>query len=90
MRQLIKLAGRETRVTGRMLRIAQLEGDGYEFLDDPVPMVEALRRCGIRIDLFTFTQRLPERSAKYSYPCEWNDFPVVLISTYDHWRSLRQ
>lgn len=85
MNQIIQVAEKEIRVRGRMLRVAQLEGDGYHFLEDPRPMLEALRKCGTRIDLFTFTQRLPHREPVHNYPIEWDNFAAIPVSTFDHW-----
>lgn len=70
---------------GKLIRIAQLEGDKYEFLDDPEIMLDRLRRLGSRIDLFTFIQKLPEVSPKYAYAMEWDNLAVLPISTFDHW-----
>jgi len=85
MRSLIKVCDKEIRVEGRLFRIARLEADGYHFLDDPQPMLDGLRGCGKRIDLFNFVQRLPETSPKFDYPMEWDNVAALPISTYDHW-----
>ena len=85
MRRLVTVYGKEIRICGRFLRIAQLEGDGYEFLADPDTMIDALRRSSVSIDLFTFLQKLPDTSPKYSYPMEWDNLAVVPVSTFEHW-----
>jgi len=81
----MKVCGKDIRVRGRLIRIAQLEGDKYEFLDDPEAMLEELRGSGARIDLFTFMQRLSEPSPKYAYPMEWDNLAVLPVSTFDYW-----
>src|SRR5260370_9005670 len=55
---LLKVYGKDIRVQGKLIRIARLDGDKYHFLDDPEPMLDGLRRAGIRIHVFTFFQRL--------------------------------
>ena len=85
MHSLIKVCGKEIRVIGRLVRIARLEADAYQFVDDPEPVLEELRRSRTRIDLFTFMQRLPETSPKYSYPMEWDNFAALRVSTFDCW-----
>jgi len=77
--------GYDVRISGTLLRIASLSADTYEFLDDPKSAIEALRQCGQRIDLFTFMQRLPETSPKYTLPMEWDNLAVLPVSTFDHW-----
>jgi hypothetical protein len=79
------VCGKEIRVQGRLIRIARLEGDKYEFVEDPESLLDGLRKSGMRIDLFTFMQRLPETTPKYAYPMEWDNFAAVPVSTFDHW-----
>lgn len=83
----MKVCGQQVRVQGSLVRIARLEADLYHFLDNPEELLNGLRQCGARIDLFTFMQRLPETSPKYSYPMEWDNLAAVPVSTFDHWRT---
>ena len=85
MASTLKICGRDINIRGRLLRVAMIEGDKYLFLDDPRPIVEGLQQSGTRIDLFTFMQRLPETTPKYSYPMEWDNFAALPITTFDHW-----
>src|SRR5438876_475427 len=81
----MRVCGRDINVEGRLIRIARLDGDKYIFSDEPEAVLDALRKCGTRIDLFTFMQKLPETSPKYRYPMEWDNFAALPISTFDHW-----
>ena len=72
-------------VTGRSIRIAQIDGDKYNFPDDPELLIDGLRKCGERIDLFTFLQKLPQTTPEYTYPFEWDNLAVLPVSTFDHW-----
>jgi hypothetical protein len=81
----MKVCGQEVKVQGSLIRIARLEGDGYLFLDNPEEFLNGLRQSGVRIDLFTFMQKLPETAPKYAYPMEWDNFAAVPVSTFDHW-----
>ena len=85
MDSIIQASGRGVRVQGKLLRIAHLDGEKYRFLNEPAPLLQELRRCGTRIDLFTFMQRLPETAPKFPYPMEWDNFAALPISTFDHW-----
>jgi len=68
-----------------MLRIAHVEGSSYESLDEPQAILDGLRNSGVRVDLFTFMQIMPDTSPKYSYPMEWDNLAVLPVSTFDHW-----
>jgi len=85
MAKLIDVCGREIRIEGRIVRIASPHGDRYRFLDDPASVIDGLRACGVRVDLFTFGQRLPEVQPKFSYPVEWDNLAVLHVSTFDNW-----
>jgi|SwirhirootsSR2_FD_contig_21_8055400_length_1044_multi_5_in_0_out_0_1 hypothetical protein len=84
-KELIHLCGKAIHITGRMLRIARIEGGLYEPLDDPQSILDGLGKAGIRVDLFTFMQIMPDTSPKYSYPMEWDNLAVLPVSTFDHW-----
>jgi hypothetical protein len=79
------VCGKDIRIEGRLVRIAHIDGDKYTFPDDPEALLDGLRKCGRRIDLFTFLQKLPETSPKYAYPMEWDNLAVLPVSTFDHW-----
>ncbi len=85
MKSALKICGREINIRGRLLRVATIEGEKYRFFDDPELLVDGLRKCGRRIDLFTFMQRLPETTPKYSYPMELDNFAALRITTFEHW-----
>jgi hypothetical protein len=81
----MRVCDKDIRIEGRLIRIARLEGDGFEFLEDPDAALNDLRQLKGRIDLFTFIQKLPATSPKYSYPMEWDNVAALSISTFDHW-----
>jgi hypothetical protein len=85
MHSLTKVCGKQIRIVGRLLRMARLEADKYQFVDNPESIIEGLRKSGERIDLFTFLQRLPETTPKFAYPMEWDNLAALPISTFDHW-----
>jgi hypothetical protein len=68
-----------------LVRVARLDGEKFEFVDDPAALVGELGKCGRRIDLFTFLQRLPDTSPKFPYPMELDNLAVLPVSTYENW-----
>ncbi len=80
----MKIFDKELRIKGKLIRTAFLEGEGYQALEEPEPLLERLRKSPIRIDLFTFIQKLSETSPKYDYPMEWDNLAVLPVSTFEH------
>jgi hypothetical protein len=81
----MKVCGKDILIQGRVIRIARLAAETYEFLSDPDEPLAALKACGRRIDLFTFTQQLPDISPRYGHPMELDNLAAVPISTFEHW-----
>jgi hypothetical protein len=81
----MKILNKELRVSGKLIRIAHLDGDKYERLSDPEGTIEAIRTSGARVDLFTVMQTLPQTPPQYDYPIEWDNLAVVPVSTFEHW-----
>ncbi len=81
----MRVENKEIKVSGGFVRIARLDADMYQFLNDPVATIEALRDVNRRIDLFTFTQTLVDTNPKYSYPMEWENLAVLPVSTFEEW-----
>jgi hypothetical protein len=83
--KMIEICGSEVNIEKGIVRIAHVHGDGYRFVDDPVRVVNGLRKCVARVDLFTFAQRLPESEPKFSYPLEWDNLAVLPVTTFENW-----
>jgi hypothetical protein len=69
----------------RLLRVGRIVGDSYVGIDDPKAVIQGLKGCSTRVDLFTFTQLLPDTRAHFSFPVEWDNWAVIEVSTYEHW-----
>jgi hypothetical protein len=89
MKGITEVCGTAIAVRGRIIRIGRIDGDKFKFLDDPETLIAALRKSNTRIDLFTFMQKLPESSPKFSYPMEWDNLAVLSISTFEQWWTER-
>jgi hypothetical protein len=79
----MKVCGKDLRVGGRLVRVARLAAEGFEFLDDPKAVLRHLR--GSMIDILTFMERLPYTSPRYDYSVEWDNVAALPISTFEHW-----
>jgi len=82
----LELSGKEIRINGKLIRIAFIDGEGYQFLDDPVAALKSLGHRP-RIDLFTFIQRLSDTTPRYSYPMELDNMAALRVTTFDDWMT---
>src|SRR5690349_22782867 len=65
--------GRDVLVSGRFVRIAEIHEEEWtadQVIGDPADYLAAIRKCGTRVDVFTFTQKLPQREVKPGYTVE--------------------
>ena len=81
----MNVCGKDIKVQGRLVRIARLASERFEFLENPEATVQHLREAGLGIDLFTFMQKLPHTSPEYSYPIEWDNAAALPVSTFEQW-----
>jgi len=81
----MKACGKDVRVKGRVLKIASLDADRYEFITDPEAAIRDLRSSGSRVDIFTFMQGLPPAPPQFPYLWEPDNLAALPITTYDQW-----
>jgi hypothetical protein len=74
-------------ITGRLVRTARIEQEWYYDVEEPESIVAGLRKNSIKVDIFTFWQRLPESTPRYKYHMEWDDIAALPVKSYDYWWS---
>lgn len=79
------ICGRNIQVHGRLIRIGRIDGDKFKFLDDPAEILSDLRESHLRVDIFTFMQKLPEAAPKFKFPMEMDNLAVLPVSTFADW-----
>lgn len=83
-----QIEGKVVTTSGRFLKIASVrdeelvEGDTVE---DPESFVSQLKANRLKVDLFTFAQRLPDTAPKHNYHIEWENAAALPITTYSRW-----
>lgn len=83
----MKVCDKEIRIDGRLIRIASIDGEGYEFLKNPEDVLIFLRSCRARIDLYTFIQKLSDTTPRYNYLLEWDNMAALRVTTFDDWMT---
>jgi len=81
----MKIENTKITITGNFIKMARIEEEWYEDVEDPLSLIEALKKSKIKADLFTFWQRIPEIKPKYNYYMEWENIAVIPIQSYNHW-----
>lgn len=83
----MEVCSKELRIAGRMIRTGFIDGEGYQFLEDPEAAIASLRTSRSRVDIFTFIQKLSDTSPKFNYPTEWDNMAALRVATYDDWMT---
>jgi hypothetical protein len=81
----LEICSKKIQVNGKLVRIASLDAEGYQFLKDPELALVNLGDSGTRIDLFTFVQKLSDTTPQYSYTMELDNIAALRVSTFDDW-----
>ncbi|NPU84674.1 MAG: hypothetical protein HPY65_09310 [Syntrophaceae bacterium] len=76
---------KEIKVSGKIIKIAELKEEWDVDIEDPETFIRDLKRNGIKADIFTFMQRLPESKPRFNYYMEWDSIAAIPITTYDYW-----
>jgi hypothetical protein len=83
-----EICGRTVVVTGSWLRMAAVKDEELvegEIVEDPAAFMKQMRKSGLRADIFSFAQQLPDVTPRHDYHIEWDNAAVVPITTYDDW-----
>ena len=82
------VCGRTVVVTGRALRMAAVKDEELvedRIVEDPATFVRQLKSSGLRADIFTFGEKLPDTARKYQYDFEWDNWAAMPITSYKDW-----
>jgi Acetyltransferase (GNAT) domain len=81
----MEINGKRIIMEGRVPRIARLEQDWCEDVEDPEILINTLRKTAGCPDVLTFTQRLPDLEPKYAYQMELDSMAALPIKSYSFW-----
>ena len=87
-----EICGRTVVVRGRWLRHAAIKDEDVvegEIIENPPVFLEELKRSRLRADIFSFSQKIPDATPKYSYPFEWNNWAGIPLTSFKDWWEKR-
>jgi hypothetical protein len=73
---------------GKILKIARVNDESWldnTPISNPEEFLSRLSAAGGKVDLFTFSQRIPETQPKYAFYHEWDNVAAVPIQNYEVW-----
>jgi hypothetical protein len=85
---IVNINGVSLFVSGRFIKLGVvndeywLEAGPY---DDPEKIIEHIKINQVKIDIFTFSQKLWDTTPKYGYHIEWDNIAALPIKTFEHW-----
>jgi hypothetical protein len=87
-----EICGRTVVVTGAWLRRAAIKDEDLvegEIVKDPLLFLDKMRDSGLRADVLTFAQKIPEAVPKYPYHLQWDNWAAVPITSFEDWWEKR-
>jgi hypothetical protein len=85
IREFIQVDGRTICITGKVIRIASLEEEWYEDLENPEALIRSLRACARPPDVLTFWQRLPNTQPMFDYHMDREPVAAIPVKSYAFW-----
>jgi hypothetical protein len=84
----VEIDGKTVFTTQKWLKIAAVRDEELvegDTVADPESFVSRLKHSGLKADLFTFAQRLPDVAPKHCYHIEWENAAAIPITTFSRW-----
>jgi hypothetical protein len=76
----------ELSMSGRVLKIAKLRHERFEYLDDPVAFIKEVKSARVA-DILTFLQKTHVERPKFPYQNEPASALVLTFKSFDDWRK---
>ena len=84
----VQIQGQAVITSGKWLKIASIHDEELlegECVTDPETFVRELKHSGLKADLFTFAQKVPESTPKYGYHIEFDNWAVIPVGNFQAW-----
>lgn len=79
------ICGNHSLIEGTLVRVARIDAEGYDYIDDPSEALHELRATRARADLFTFIERPFSAGPRYTFHQEADNLACLTIASYDDW-----
>lgn len=75
-------------VAGKWIKVAAVQGEIWlegHVIDNPEFFISKLKESGLKADIFTFAQKIPDCKPRYKFHMEWDNVAAIPITTYQAW-----
>jgi hypothetical protein len=84
----LKVHGLTIVVKGRWLRAAYVQDEAWlesQPITDPAATIQRIRDAQLKVDIFSFAQRIPDVTPRYPYPIEWDNVAAIDTGDFNAW-----
>jgi hypothetical protein len=86
----LNVSGKDIILKGKWVKVAFVHAEEWLVteVEDPALCVKTLKSQGpegLRADVFTFSQKLPTVTPKYSYPVERDSIAAIHVTSFENW-----
>jgi hypothetical protein len=85
---IININGISLFVSGRFIKLGVVNDEYWletHLRDYPQEIIERIKYNRVKIDIFTFSQKIWDTTPKYDYHMEWDNIAALPIETFEHW-----
>jgi hypothetical protein len=79
-------------VTGKWISTAKVRGEDWcegQSVADPELFVRKLTESGLKADIFTIAQQIPDVKPRYKYHMDWDNVAAIPITRFEEWWEKR-
>ena len=84
----IKVKNQKILITGKLFKIGRIKSETWlepEIVKKAASIIDEIKSGSYKIDIFTFSQKIPEISPKYKFYLEWDNVAAIQLKSYDYW-----
>ena len=85
---IVNVNGVSLLVSGRLIKVGEIYDECWlekESVGDPEQIINTIKDGKAQIDIFAFSQKLPETTPQYNYYMEWDNVAAIPITTFNEW-----
>jgi hypothetical protein len=75
-------------ITGKWIKIASILDEDWlpgQVIASPELFITKLKEYGVKADVFTFAQKIPDVKQRYKYSMKWENAAAIPLTNYEDW-----